>query len=157
MPGVRQARADDIETLTTLRVAFFEDIGEVTREQLAPFREATYRYLSHALPQGKFLAWVAEEEGQIVATSGLVLFERAPTPTNLAGIEGYILNMYTLPAWRGRGIARRLMQEIISYAQSLNVQQFWLHATAQGRPLYEKIGFVALNDVMGLHLPISSS
>jgi hypothetical protein len=36
------------------------------------------------------------------------------------------------------------MQEIIKYAQSANVQQFWLHATKAGHPLYEKMGFVAL-------------
>ena len=152
MPIIRQATADDLAILTDLRVAFFEDLGEGTLEELAPFREATFRYLSQALPQGKFLAWVAEEDGQIVATSGLVFFEQAPTTINLTGIEGYILNIYTLPQWRGRGIARSLMQEIIAYAQSLNVQYFWLHATRQGRPLYEKMGFAALSDAMGLDL-----
>lgn len=152
MPTIRQATADDIEILTDLRVAFFVDMGDVTYEQSASFREATCRYLSHALPQGKFLAWIAEEDGQVVATSGLVFFEQAPTPDNLTGVEGYILNMYTLPQWRGRGIARTLLQEIITHAQAINVQQFGLDATAQGRPLYEKMGFVALTDVMGLDL-----
>lgn len=152
MPTIRQATADDIEILTDLRVAFFVDMGDVTYEQSASFREATYRYLSRTIPQGKFLAWVAEEDGQIVATSGLVFFEGAPTSTNLTGIEGYILNMYTLPQWRGRGIARRLIQEIIAYARSINVQQFGLDATEQGRPLYEKMGFVSLTDAMGLDL-----
>jgi hypothetical protein len=89
MPTIRQATPDDITTLTDLRVAFFEDIGDITDEKHAmAFREATYHYLSEALPQGKFLAWVAEEDGQIIATSGLIFFEQArekhPHPATLA-------------------------------------------------------------------------
>src|SRR5258708_14154476 len=37
------------------------------------------------------------------------------------------------------------MQEIIKYAQLVNVQQFWLPGNKAGRPLYEKMGFVAVN------------
>ncbi len=64
MPIIRQAIADDIEALTSLRVAFFAEIGDITDEQHAEaFRQATHRYLSEALLQGTFLAWVAEEDG----------------------------------------------------------------------------------------------
>jgi len=153
MPTIRQATPDDINALTDLRVAFFKDIGDITDEKhAAAFREATYRYLSEALPHRKFLAWVAEEDGQVVATSGLIFFEQAPTPTNLIGNEGYVLNMYTLPQWRGRGIARTLLEEIISYVKNTGIPQLWLYATDQGRPLYEKLGFVVLPDAMGLKL-----
>ena len=153
MPTIRQATPDDIATLTDLRVTFFEEIGDITDEKhAAAFWEATNHYLNEALPQGKFLAWVAEEDGQIVATSGLIFFEQAPTPTNLVGNEGYILNMYTLPQWRGKGIARILLEEIISYVKNTGVSQLWLYATDQGRPLYEKLGFIVLPDAMGLKL-----
>jgi GNAT superfamily N-acetyltransferase len=153
MPMIRQATSDDLEALTDLRVAFFEDLGEITDEKQAQaFWEATYRYLSEALPRGKFLAWVAEEEGQIVGTSGLIFFEQAPTPTNLVGNEGYVLNMYTVPPWRGRGIARTLLEEIIRYVKHTGTPQLWLYATEEGRPVYEKFGFVALTDAMGLKL-----
>ena len=153
MPTIRQATSDDIATLTNLRVAFFEDIGDITDEKhAAAFREATYRYLNEALPQGKFLAWVAEEDGQIIATSGLIFFEQAPTPINLVGNEGYVLNMYTLPQWRGRGIARTLLEEIIRYVKKTGIPQLWLYATDEGRPLYEKLGFSVLPDAMGLKL-----
>ena len=153
MPRIRQATPDDIEVMPDLRVAFFEDIGDITDEkQAAAFREATYRYLNEALPQGKFLAWVAEEDGQIVGTSGLIFFEQAPTPPNLIGTEGYVLNMYTLPQWRGRGIARTLLEEIIRYVKNTGIPQLWLYATDEGRPLYEKLGFVVLPDAMGLKL-----
>ncbi len=89
MPIIRQAIADDIEALASLRVAFFAEIGDITDEQHAEaFRQATHQYLNEALPRGTFLAWVAEEDEQIVGTSGLIFFEQAPTPTNLVGNEG---------------------------------------------------------------------
>jgi len=153
MPMIRQATSDDIEALTDLRVAFFEDIGDITDEKHAEaFREATYRYLSEALPQGNFLAWVAEEDGQIVGTSGLIFFEQAPTPTNLVGTEGYVLNIYTVPQWRCKGIARTLLEEIIRYVKNTGAPQLWLYATGEGRSVYEKLGFIALTDAMGLKL-----
>ena len=153
MAMIRQATYDDVAALTDLRVAFFEDIGDITDEKHAEaFWVAPYRSLSEALPQGKFLSWVAEEDGQIVGTSGLIFFEQAPTPTNLLGTEGYILNIYTIPQWRGRGIARTLLEEIIGYVKNTRTPQLWLYATDEGRPVYEKLGFVALTDAMGLKL-----
>lgn len=153
MPAIRRATPEDIEVLTDLRVAFFEEIGDISGEKhREAFREATYRYLNEALPQGKFLAWVAEEHEQIISTSGLIFFEQAPTPLNMAGNEGYILNMYTLPQWRGKGIARTLLEEIIRYVKEAGVPQVWLYATDAGRPVYEKFGFITLSDAMGLKL-----
>ncbi|WP_335182369.1 hypothetical protein [Nostoc sp.] len=44
------------------------------------------------MPSGEFLAWVAEVDSQIVATSGLVFFQRPPYNGNLSGLEAYIMN-----------------------------------------------------------------
>jgi GNAT superfamily N-acetyltransferase len=150
---IHQATSDDIEALTDLRVAFFEELGEIADTKHAQaFRQATYRYLTEALPQGKFLAWVAQVDGQIIGTSGLIFFEQAPTPTNLVGSEGYILNIYTIASWRGRGVARMLLEEIIKYVKRTDTSQLWLYTTEEGRSVYEKFGFVALTDAMGLKL-----
>lgn len=151
---IRTATIDDLGDLTDLRVEFFNQLGELSGEEHARiFREATSTYLSRAIPEGNFLAWVAEAGGQIVGTSGLILFEQAPIPPNLTGVEGYILNMYTLPDWRNKGIAKSLLQEIITYAKSINVQHLWLYATKAGGPVYKKIGFAAMvDDAMELYL-----
>ncbi len=53
-----------------------------------------------------------------------------------------ILNMYTLPEWRGQGLATALLQEIIHFAKSTSIRRLWLHATESGRPIYEKAGFL---------------
>ena len=150
MLTIRRATSDDIDQLVRLRLLLFEEAGELEQSQVEAMREATRAYLTKSLPQETFLAWVVESDRQIVATSGLVFFERAPVPKNLSGEEGYILNMYTLPQWRGQGLATVLLQEIIRFAKGTSIRRLWLHATESGRPVYVKVGFIATSDEMEL-------
>ena len=156
MLTIRQATVHDSAALTDLRVTFFEEIDGTSGAQREAFREATTHYFARVLAEGTLLAWIAEVDGAIVATSGLLFFDQAPTPGNLSGKEAYIFNIYTVPAWRGQGIARKVMQELISCARACGAQYFWLYATEQGRPLYEKLDFVTHNDAMGLFYPPAS-
>jgi GNAT superfamily N-acetyltransferase len=49
--------------------------------------------------------------------------------------------VYIEPAFRRRGIACRLTQTIISWCREQGFQWIYLHASEQGRPLYEALGF----------------
>jgi GNAT superfamily N-acetyltransferase len=91
-----------------------------------------------------------KQEGgkQIVAAGTLALFVRPPYPGNLAGVEGYLLNMYTLPEWRQQGLATALLDAITAYAKARELGKVWLHASDEGRPLYERIGFVTNPDYL---------
>jgi GNAT superfamily N-acetyltransferase len=51
------------------------------------------------------------------------------------------------PAYRGRGIGTRLLEKAIEYLDSTGVPTLKLDATLQGRPIYEKLGFVAEYDI----------
>jgi GNAT superfamily N-acetyltransferase len=110
------------------------------------------KYFADALPTGDFVAWIAEIDGKIVASSGLVLFRRPPHLENLSGVEAYIMNMYTMPEWRGKGLAKALLEQLICFAKTSNVRRIWLHATEVGRPLYEKFGFKPKSSEMELIL-----
>ena len=68
---------------------------------------------------------------------------RPPYPGNLAGREAYLLNMYTRPAWRKRGMASALLDAMARHAREQRLGKLWLHASDEGRPLYERLGFVA--------------
>ncbi len=63
------------------------------------------------------------------------------------GREGLVMNVYTAPAWRRRGIARRLMEEIIAWAKTAGIVRLVLHASDEGRPLYTALGFVPTNEM----------
>jgi predicted N-acetyltransferase YhbS len=58
------------------------------------------------------------------------------------GAERASLGMVIVsPAWQGRGIGKRLMELVLG---QLGGRVTFLHATAAGQPLYEKLGFRAV-------------
>jgi GNAT superfamily N-acetyltransferase len=136
---VREATLADIPELVRLRLALMRSF--LTVERPDEFCESTVRYLRRALADGTFVAAVAESEGRLVASSGMCLFHRLPLPESPAGLEGYVLNMYTEPEWRRRGLARALLNRLVELARARGVHRLWLHATEEGRPLYEDEGF----------------
>ncbi|MDA1316036.1 MAG: GNAT family N-acetyltransferase [Acidobacteria bacterium] len=81
-------------------------------------------------PQG---CWVYEAEGKIVGSTTAVTYGE-----DLAWI-GMVL---VLPEYRGRGIARALMEHALRYLDARGVKCVKLDATDMGRPLYERLGFV---------------
>lgn len=143
MYKIRLATLDDVDALTGLRLVFLEEVGNLRSgddggELVAAIRD----YLLRKMPTGEFLAWVAESEEGIVGTSGVTIFERPPNGTNVAGLEAYLSNMYTVPGWRGRGIGTALVAAVIAHLKGTKARRIWLHATDDGRPVYEKAGFV---------------
>ena len=142
VPTIRRATLADVEPLARLRLALLREMGNVRDEgQEAPLLDAIRGYLQRTMSTDEFLAWVAEVDGQVVAISGLVFFERPPDAGNPAGVDAHLMNMYTLPAWRGQGLARALLDEIIGFVRSTPARRIWLHATEAGRPIYARAGF----------------
>ncbi|MDE7289428.1 MAG: GNAT family N-acetyltransferase, partial [Oscillospiraceae bacterium] len=52
-----------------------------------------------------------------------------------------VYNVYTLPNYRRRGLAKRVMQELLSDAEKLRLDFVDLKATKDGYHLYETLGF----------------
>ena len=89
----------------------------------------------------------------MIACGGLVFLQKPPSPGNHSGREAYIMNMYTAPEWRGRGLATRLFDALMGDAREAGAQLVRLHATEDGRALYERSGFRLVGNEMALRLP----
>ena len=117
-------------------------------------------FFASAIESGDYLAWVAvraELETEIVAGAGMLLRPMLPRPSRegiVQGLEGSIVNVYTEPAWRRLGIAARVMHEVLEYAQTNHIGRVLLNASSDGRPLYDKLGFVPTME-MRLDKPMS--
>lgn len=145
------AEPSHIPTIAQLRVALLEETGGalpvLEREALLQSNQAFYRD-SLASPDWHTLVAVF---GDVIGAAGsLALWRRPPYPGNPSGLDAYILNMYTLPAFRGRGAATAIVRAMLAHAAVLKVPKVVLHATEAGRPIYTKVGFLPSGAYMEL-------
>jgi GNAT superfamily N-acetyltransferase len=132
--NVRNATRDDIEALVSLRIQLLEATDP-------SFDGALRAWLRTHLADGSFRAWIADDAGTVVAASGLTVLDRPPYPGNATGLDGYVTNMYTLPAYRRRGLARQLLEVLIAHARQVGIKRLFLESSREGQQLYEEFGF----------------
>lgn len=140
---IRRATADDAEAIARHRVRMFEEMQFASGESRTRAGEKFIEWVRPRLASGEYQGWLAVDGGAIVAGVGLWIHAWPPTPDDDGGRRGWIGNVYTEPAHRGQGLARRLMEALIDGARQAGLVTIWLHATPDGRPLYESLGFEA--------------
>jgi len=82
-----------------------------------------------------------------VSSGGVVIDQHPPGPGNLSGQIGYVMNVVTIPRYRRRGFAHRIMRVMLKWLAEQGIQCVALHTTEMGRPLYEELGFVDGNEM----------
>jgi GNAT superfamily N-acetyltransferase len=155
MFSVRQADPTDVPLLAHHRAAMFRDMGQLAAHLEEPLEQATAAWLREALPRGEYLAWVAEEKGtpgRVFGGAGAQLRPILPRPRPGVddlelGPEAIVLNVYVEPAWRRRGVAGALMRALLSALAARGVRRVVLHASDEGRRLYERLGFLPTNEM----------
>ena len=118
------------------------DMTQVERETRAYYRSA--------LADGTHTAYLVFDGDLFVGAGGVSYYSVMPTYHNPTGQKAYIMNMYTRPAYRRQGIARRTLDLLVRDAESRGVRAISLEATEMGRPLYEAYGFVPMSSEMEL-------
>lgn len=139
----RRATINDVGILVDFRIRFLNELGNhPENEDTEILRNSLKQYFSESIPSNCFVGWLAECEGNIVGTSGMVVWQM---PGRYGGLEegrlGYILNMYTVPEARGKGICTRLLDELMKEARKLGLKYLQLHASEDGIGIYKKAGF----------------
>jgi GNAT superfamily N-acetyltransferase len=143
----RKANVNDIDALVEYRIKFLDELYDRPKEyEIKIIKKTIGKYFSKKIPTNDFIAWIAEFKGKIVGTSGMVIWR---LPSRYGGLEsgklGYILNLYTIPEERSKGICTRLLNELIKEARSLGLKYLHLHASRYGINVYKKLGFTEPN------------
>ena len=145
---IRAATLADAAVITHHRVAMFRDMGVLDEREVPALEAATRAYLAAALPCTAYLGWMVEADGEVVAGGGVIMRQLLPRPGYPeGGEEAYVLNVYTEPEHRRRGVARALMQAILDWCRQRCVSRVSLHASDEGRPLYESLAFLETNEM----------
>jgi GNAT superfamily N-acetyltransferase len=130
----------------------FRDMGKGSPEELDRMVEATKPWLAHSLADGSYHHWLALNNanagsGQVVGGGGVLLCPWPANPQEACTQRAVILNVYTEPEFRRRGIARQIMLAILDWVKAQGLLSVNLHASDEGRPLYEKLGFEPSNEM----------
>ena len=146
--ALREAILADAPVLARQRRLMFDSIEALSPEHGTLLEAAILRYIARAMPAGTFRSWVVEHEGTIVSGGGLQLRTLMPRPGFVYGEpEGLIVSMWTEPEHRRRGLGRRVVEAILAWGRANGITRFTLHASYDGRPLYELYGFEPTNEM----------
>jgi len=144
---IRRAELRDVEALVRMRVELLHvapALGVPTNlsdEEWEALRAANRDYFAETLVTGAHRGVVAEAEGIVVGCGGIVFMERPPYQGNLQGREAYLMNMYTEPGWRGKGIGSAIVVELLRCAREAGAKRVSLDAEQKARGMYAKTGF----------------
>ena len=155
---IRQATPEDASIIGCHRARMFQDMGLVPDELFESFRTKALDRLGKALASGDYFGWLISRRNapqKIIAGAGVIIREVPPFPirhkngeiTIAEGRQGLIVNVFTEPEWRRRGLAKLLMNTIIAWSREQNLDGLVLHASDDGRALYEQLGFISTTEM----------
>ncbi|MGA7079011.1 MAG: GNAT family N-acetyltransferase [Terriglobales bacterium] len=145
---IREAEASEAAIILHHRRSMFRDMGDGTSDELDRMVEVSRPWLARALADGSYHHWLAlDASGRVCGGGGVLLVPWPANPTDPCTERAVILNVYTEPEFRKRGIARQIMLTILAWTREHGLRSVNLHASDEGRPLYEKLGFAATNEM----------
>ena len=137
----RQAETKDIDNLVKLRFAYVNaDYGEIDAETETALRTQLEEYFPAHLDRDIF-GFLCFDGDKAVSMVLLYIMDKPAFVTTPSGKSGTLLSVVTLPEHRKRGIAGKLVKMALEKAKQLGADFVELQATADGAPLYKKIGF----------------
>ena len=147
----RRATIVDLNELVRTRIEVLRAANKLDESvDMSDVERQSRDYYTKALTDGSHTAYLVYDGDKFVGAGGVSYFRVMPTYHNPSGEKAYIMNMYTAPEYRRKGIAFKTLDLLVQDAKERNVKAISLEATDMGRPLYEKYGFVKMNDEMEL-------
>jgi len=146
--SIRLATPADSAIITEHRHKMFRDNRFATEDILARMDEAFEPWVRARLSDSRYVGLLAEDRDVVVAGAGVFFSDFPPHWRHAEPTRAYVLNVYTEPEARGQGVAKRLMEYLIEECRKRRVFTVVLHASPQGRPLYEKMGFWESDEMM---------
>ena len=147
----KKATIADIDELVRTRSIVLRAANKLSDGvDMSVVEKESYAYYKHALETGEHIAYLVYDNETFIGAGGVSFYQVMPTYHNPTGKKAYIMNMYTAPEYRRKGVAIHTLDLLVKDAREQGVAQIALEATNMGRPLYEKYGFVEMEDEMEL-------
>lgn len=156
--NIRLANFSDAALIASQRARMFQEMGLVPESLFETYRARCERCICEMIERAEYVGWLAcpnELPDRIVAGAGAQFLHVLPHPVGepndeiviADGRHAIILNVFTEPDWRRRGLATILIEQIIAWARTERLDRLVLHASDEGRPVYERLGFIQTTEM----------
>ena len=147
----KKATIADIDELVKTRIIVLRAANKLSNDvDMSLVEKESYEYYKSALEIGEHIAYLVYDNENFIGAGGVSFYKVMPTYHNPTGKKAYIMNMYTASEYRRQGITFHTLDLLVKDVRKQGVSQSTLEATEMGRPLYEKYGFVKMEDEMEL-------
>ena len=147
----KKATIADIDELVRTRIIVLRTANKLSNDvDMSLVEKESYEYYKSALETGEHIAYLVYDNETFIGAGGVSFYKVMPTYHNPTGKKAYIMNMYTASEYRRQGIAFHTLDLLVKDVREQGVSQITLEATEMERPLYERYGFVKMEDEMEL-------
>ena len=153
--SIRAVVLSDLAVLLRHRRLMWSEMGRGDGATLDLMERAAAEYFSKAVPDGSYRGFFAvRPNGAILGGGGIAIYPWPGVVGQREPRRAMILNVYVEREHRRQGVASALMSAMIAWCRENGFSSVSLHASEDGRALYEKLGF-KLTDEMRLDLTAS--
>ena len=142
-----KATISDAATLADNRILFALELsGEQSEEEIQALKAQMIAYFSKATADNSCISFIAKCGDKIAGIGSVMLREQPGNFKNPSGKWGYIMNMYTLPDFRRKGVCKAILNLLVEEGKKYGITAFELHATKEGEKVYTQEGFIYYNE-----------
>lgn len=128
---------NEIQVLVDTRVVFLiELLGEQSAEKIGELKTNLNSYFTRSIKNEQYICYLAKHGNSFVGVGGMLIREQPGNFKNPIGKVGYIMNMYTTPSYRRKGICSTILERLEKAGKEKGIFAFELHATKEGEPVY---------------------
>lgn len=142
-----KATIQDVNILVENRILFALELSGIQDEmQIQSIKIQLTEYFTKAIENNTCISFIASSDDLTVGIGSVYKKELPGNFKNPSGKWGYIMNMYTIPSYRRKGICKTILELLVSEGKKQGITAFELHATKDGEQVYKHNGFDIYNE-----------
>ena len=142
------AGQEDVDLLAEHRKKMWLDIHPEYEREVRATAKRTRKWIGDQLSKGSLVGLVVRSaDGEVVGSGCIWLREEQPRPTGVRLVVPYLMSMYTVKKFRRQGVASLIVKGALKWCRKKNYDRVILHASREGRSVYEGLGFEPSNEM----------
>ncbi|KMK76786.1 GNAT family N-acetyltransferase [Alkalihalobacillus pseudalcaliphilus] len=152
--NIRLAEEKDIPQLIKMRWDFtIEHDQSKKNASFDSFYHECQSFLVNAIRGGQWYIWVAEKEGTVLSHIYLELIQKVPRPGRITNPFVFMTNVYTVPAFRNKGVGSQLLHAVNTWMKENNYEFSIVWPSDDSIEFYKRNGYKHCQEAMEYHPP----